>query len=182
MKESSASSVIDGNVIKGIRAAVYHHQAVPVDAGIRHIGPSLTHTITDPDSGKSWNAIMAVEQNSEAPILGLQFHPEFFIHNPSIQAPNAELTNAELMQIARDYVPSGTNERGLRDPVDMAASGILAHMSSDNDDLWKILASAANTYRNKSGITQEALLQKKERLRKVNEVSSFDSVANSAMQ
>lgn len=110
---------------------------------------------------------MAVEQNSGAPILGLQFHPEFFKHNPSIQAPYAELTNAELKQFARNYVSPGTKERGLRDPADMVASGILEHMSSDNDELWKIFASAANTYRNKSGITQEALLQQKEKLRKI---------------
>ena len=165
MEEASSYSGIYGDVVSGIRAAVYHHQAVPVNADLKHIGPSLTHTVTDPDHGEKWNVIMAVEQNSGAPILGLQFHPEFFKDNPSIQASNAELTNDELIQIARNYERPGGNVRGLQNPSDMVESGILEHMSSDNDDIWKILADAANTYRNKSEITEEVLLQQKEKLR-----------------
>lgn len=136
-----------------------------MNADLKHIGPSLTHTVTDPDHGEKWNVIMAVEQNSGAPILGVQFHPEFFKYNPSIPASNAELTNDELIQIARNYEEQGRNVRGLQDPADMVKSRILEHMSSDNDDLWKIFADAANTYRNKSGITKEVLLQQKEKLR-----------------
>jgi anthranilate/para-aminobenzoate synthase component II len=172
MEEASPAGIY-GNVVSGIRAAVYHHQAVPVNADLKHIGPSLTHTVTDPDHGKKWDVIMAVEQNSGAPILGLQFHPEFFKDNPSIQAPNADMTNDELIQIARTYQRPGRNVKGLKDPSDMANSGILEHMSPDNDDIWKILADAANTYRNKSAITAEVLLQQKEKLRETKPIPSL---------
>jgi len=47
-------------------------------------------------------------------------------------------------------------------------------MSPDNDDIWKILADAANTYRNKSGITAEVLRQQKEKLRETKPMPSLE--------
>ena len=155
---------IYGGTLKNIRAALYHHQAVvDDDCEIANLHASMRRTVVDAASGK-WKVIMAFESSeTRAPIIALQFHPEFFVK----EAPgSAALDNKRFEAMANAYVPPNSNTTGFRHPRDMLASGILDHLSAGNDELWKILSDAANAHRIKAGITAEALVSQKGKLRR----------------
>jgi len=164
---------IYGRTLKDIRAAVYHHQAVDADSGIENLHASLRRTIVDAATGNNtWKVIMAFESSeTRAPIIGLQFHPEFFNEGVAPQ-DSAALDNKRLEAMANAYVQPNSNTRGFRDPRDMVASGILDHLSPGNDELWRILSNAAKAHRIKAGITPEALVSQRERLSAVDPTGS----------
>jgi len=158
---------IYGDTLKNIRAALYHHQAVLDDGvGIANLQTSLRRTLADPATGNnSWKVIMAFESSeTRAPIIGLQFHPEFFKEATAPQDSEA-LDNKHFEAMANAYVQPNSNTTGFRDPRDMIASGILDHLSPGNDELWRILSDAANFHRIKAGIKPEALVSQKGKLR-----------------
>lgn len=171
-RESKSSTAelmqgIYGRTLKDIRAAVYHHQAVvDGEGGIANLHASLRRTIVDGATGNNtWKVVMAFESSeTRAPIMGLQFHPEFFKQGAALQ-DSAALDNERLEAMANAYVQPNSNNTGFRDPRDMAASGILDHLSPGNDELWRILSDAANSHRIKAGITPEALVNQKGKLR-----------------
>jgi putative glutamine amidotransferase len=135
-----------GKLLDQLQTAVYHHQAVPAQTDMPHVVASSTRRLTEGGDGP-WNVAMAIEPKAGAPLVGVQFHPE--LHAASASATPAEWTNEELLQLARSWSRPGSNEHGLREPADMVASGILAHTSSGNDDLWRLLATAARAHRAK---------------------------------
>ncbi|GKT25610.1 gamma-glutamyl-gamma-aminobutyrate hydrolase family protein [Acidovorax sp. SUPP3334] len=150
-----------GTALQDIRAAVYHHQAVIDDPQARpDLRTALRRTIPSETGDTAWRAVMAVESSQpRAPLIGLQFHPEFF---------DASTATA----LASDGSPPSNQalERkavGLRNPADLIASGILDHMSPGNDALWKILSQAATAHRHKAAITADVLQAQKAALKPV---------------
>jgi gamma-glutamyl-gamma-aminobutyrate hydrolase PuuD/uncharacterized protein YjbI with pentapeptide repeats len=145
-----------GNALDKIRTAVYHHQAVPAGVAMAHLRPTLTRTLSAPPQTR-WEAVMAVESSAQmAPLIGVQFHPEFF-ERDSARAHAVSITNEELDRLASSHVDPETNIPGLTNPSHMIASGILDYMSAGNDDLWEILAQAAEARRRKARIGPDAL-------------------------
>lgn len=158
-----------GTALQGIRAAVYHHQAV-IDPpeGRPHLSTSLRRTIPSEGGETAWRAIMAVESSQpRAPLIGLQFHPEFFDGSTARGGEARPLSNTELEQLGAGYTRPGAQTSGLQNPADLIASGILDHMSPGNDALWKILSDAATAHRHKAAITAEALAEGRAKLRPV---------------
>ncbi|WCM88337.1 gamma-glutamyl-gamma-aminobutyrate hydrolase family protein [Acidovorax sp. NCPPB 3576] len=156
-----------GNALQDIRAAVYHHQAV-IDPpeGRPHLSTSLRRTIPSEGGETAWRAIMAVESSQpRAPLIGLQFHPEFFDGSTARGGEARPLSNTELEQLGAGYTRPGAQTSGLQNPADLIASGILDHMSPGNDALWKILSDAATAHRHKASITAEALVEGRAKLR-----------------
>jgi gamma-glutamyl-gamma-aminobutyrate hydrolase PuuD/uncharacterized protein YjbI with pentapeptide repeats len=154
--ELASGAEIYGNQLEDIRVAVYHHQAVP-NAELPHMTIPLARTIEH--DGKAFKVVMALARKFGAPMMAFQFHPEFFKQNPKAVAGDPDLTNDELIRLANAYQRPGSQEHGLRDPTDMVNSGILDHMSAENDGMWKIVAEAADAHRAKKGITGEVLQQ-----------------------
>ncbi len=158
-----------GQALQDIRAAVYHHQAV-IDPpeGRPHLSTALRRTIPSEGGETAWRAIMAVESSQpRAPLIGLQFHPEFFDGSTARGGEARPLSNAELEQLGAGYTRPGAQTSGLQNPADLIASGILDHMSPGNDALWKILSDAATAHRHKATITAEALAEGRAKLRPV---------------
>ncbi|WP_180970356.1 gamma-glutamyl-gamma-aminobutyrate hydrolase family protein [Burkholderia sp. WAC0059] len=128
--------------LKNLQTAVYHHQAVPEhQERLRYIEPAIIRN--------DW--IMAVEPiySGAAPIIGVQFHPEFL---DSANATGTELSDAKLAQLSQSARTPGDHDPGLRNPADIVESGIIRYMSPNNDELWKILSTAADTYRKKKAV------------------------------
>jgi gamma-glutamyl-gamma-aminobutyrate hydrolase PuuD len=145
-----------GNALDGIRTAVFHHQAVPAGAEMTHLQPALTRTIDGPPDAR-WEAVLAAESSGQmAPLIGVQFHPEFFESGPA-RAGAASVSEVKLDWLARRYIDPESNLPGMTNPAHMIASGILNHMSPGNDALWKILAGAAQIHRHKAQIRPEVL-------------------------
>ena len=157
-EKRNGSTGIYGDALKDLQTAVYHHQAVPDHhESLRYIEPSVVRN----------NWVMAVEPiySGAAPIIGAQFHPEFF---DSVKAAGLELSDKRLIELSQKARTPGNADSGLRDPADLVNSGIIHYMSPNNDKLWKVLSDAANTYRNKKRVVrQDALRQQKSRLRKL---------------
>ena len=108
---------------------------------------------------------MAVESSQQmAPLIGVQFHPEFF-DTGSARTGSSSITEAKLDRLARTYVDPETNTPGMAHPGHMIASGILDHMSAGNDELWKILADAAEARRCKARIGPDVLASGKAALK-----------------
>ncbi|GKS89610.1 gamma-glutamyl-gamma-aminobutyrate hydrolase family protein [Acidovorax sp. SUPP2539] len=156
-----------GNALQDIRAAVLHHQAVIDDpAGRPHLSTALSRTIASEEGGTAWRAIMAIESSQpRAPLIGLQFHPEFFEGSTARGGDARPLSNAELEQLGKGYTRPGSQTPGLQNGTDLVASGIVDHMSPGNDALWKILSDAATAHRHKAAITAEALAEGRAKLR-----------------
>lgn len=146
-----------GKTLHKIRSAVFHHQAVPADAVAPHLQPTLTRSLSAPSDIRR-EIVMAVESSQQmAPIIGVQFHPEFF-DKDSARTGSQSITEAKLERLARKYVDPKTNTPGMAHPGHMIASGILDHMSSENDDLWKILAAVAKARRDRVWIKPDVLI------------------------
>lgn len=144
------------NALDKIRTAVYHHQAVPANAAMAYLRPTLTRTLSAPPQTR-WEAVMAAESSGQmAPLMGVQFHPEFF-EGDSARAGALSITDAKLDRLASRYVDPETNLPGMTNPAHMVASGILDYMSPGNDALWKILADAAEVHRYKAQIRSDVL-------------------------
>lgn len=152
------SAGLYGDALKDLQTAVYHHQAVPSDQeSLRYIEPSVIRN----------NWVMAVEpiHSGAAPIIGVQFHPEFF---DSAKAAGLKLSDEQLVKLSQTARASGKTDSGLRDPRDLVDSGVIHYMSPNNDKLWRVLSDAANTYRNKkTAVRPDALRYQKSRLREV---------------
>jgi len=145
-----------GSTLHRIRSAVFHHQAVPAGAVAPHLQPTLTRSLSAPFDIRR-EIVMAVESSQQmAPLIGVQFHPEFF-ESGSSRAGSSSITEAKLDRLARTYVDPQTNTPGMAHPAHMIASGILDHMSPENDALWKILADAAEARRWKARIGPDVL-------------------------
>lgn len=162
--ETPAPHSLFGDRLERIRAAVYHHQAVPDNGAIGpHLQASLQRAVPKtegdlaPGEPRTWQVVMAFESAQVgAPLMGFQFHPEFF--DRLRQSPeSAGLSNEQLIALAKAYQRPGADQPGLRDPTDMIASGILEHMSAGNDALWRVLSDAAGAHRAKAGIRPENL-------------------------
>jgi gamma-glutamyl-gamma-aminobutyrate hydrolase PuuD/uncharacterized protein YjbI with pentapeptide repeats len=153
-----------GHALHRIRSAVFHHQAVPAGAATAHLQPALTRSLSAPPQAHR-EVVMAAESSAQmAPLIGVQFHPEFF-DSGSAQAGSASLTEAKLDRLGRKYVDPETNTPGMAHPAHMIASGILDHMSPGNDALWKILADAAEARRCKARIGPDVLASGKAALK-----------------
>jgi putative glutamine amidotransferase len=145
-----------GHALHRIRSAVFHHQAVPAGAATAHLQPVLTRSVSAPLLTQC-DVVMAAESSAQmAPLIGVQFHPEFF-DSGSPRDGSASITEAMLERLASTYVDPATNTPGMTHPAHMIASGILDHMSPGNDALWKILADAAQAHRCKARIGPEVL-------------------------
>ncbi len=145
-----------GDALDNLRTAVFHHQAVPAGAAMAHLQPALTRTLDGPPDAR-WEAVMAAESSGQmAPLIGVQFHPEFF-ESGSARAGVASVSEVKLDRMARRYVDPENKLPGMTTPAHMIASGILNHMSPGNDALWKILADAAEVRRCKARIGPEVL-------------------------
>ncbi|MGI4938077.1 MAG: gamma-glutamyl-gamma-aminobutyrate hydrolase family protein [Janthinobacterium lividum] len=138
-----------GNRFGSFRAAVYHHQAVSLQDLANTTGSlkaTVIHPVVDDLTGEVWQIPMVVENMSiAAPIIGLQFHPEFFASAQGQSGSARERagaaavpSNDDLVALARSYRAAGSANPGLRTPQDMVNSGILNHMSSENDEFWKM--------------------------------------------
>lgn len=145
-----------GNALDRIRTAVYHHQAVPAGVAMPPLEPALTQNLGGTPDPRC-EVVMAVESSAQmAPLMGVQFHPEFLEEDPAWQAP-ASITNDTLVWLASRHVDPQTGASGVSTPDQMIASGILRYMSADNDVAWKILAQAAEARRHKARIEPEVL-------------------------
>ncbi|MDA8445095.1 gamma-glutamyl-gamma-aminobutyrate hydrolase family protein [Paracidovorax valerianellae] len=156
-----------GTALHNIRAAVYHHQAVIDDQEARpDLRTALRRTIPSAAGDTAWRAVMAIESSQpRAPLIGLQFHPEFF-DGSTASGDASPPSNQQLEEKAV----------GLRNPADLIASGILNHMSPGNDALWTILSQAATAHCHKAAITAEALQAQKAALKPVQSTAVEEAV------
>jgi gamma-glutamyl-gamma-aminobutyrate hydrolase PuuD len=117
---------IFGNTLNETRVAVYHHQAVPADAKLQGAESVLLHQVTD--RGKNREIVAAIESSHGAPLMAVQFHPELFDEQTS----------------GRATIPIP-----IQKPQDLIESGIANSTSPQNDELWSLLAQAAEAHQQK---------------------------------
>lgn len=147
---------IYGTKMDDLHTAVCHHQAVRFDTAMEHVQASVTHAISD-ENNTVRTVVMSLEaSNSAVPLVGVQFHTEFF----EPHALNSTATsNLHLESIART--------RGLETPMEPVNSGMLNYMSDNNLNFWKIVADMENNYRAKKLIDTQVLELAKEKLTSV---------------
>jgi len=150
---SDAPNSIYGNMFKNIHTAVCHHQAIRSDSDMDQLRPSISHVVQDA-VGAQRKVTMAVEPiHSGVPMVGIQFHTEFFqLNELNASAP----TNDDLKKLARSLV--------LDTSTDLVKSDILRYMSGNNPKFWELVASMASVYRSKRFITPSGLQAAKEGL------------------
>jgi gamma-glutamyl-gamma-aminobutyrate hydrolase PuuD len=127
-----------------LRTVVFHHQAVPADTLLPNLEAVTHREIQDAAQEKNWDVVMAMEQSHGVPVIGFQFHPEFFSEEVAAQQDKAStpLCNKVLQAL----------DPPVRTPGALLRSPSLQHMSPENEAFWAVMGDVAKAFRVKKQV------------------------------
>lgn len=129
-----------------LRTAVFHHQAVPAETTFKCLEVVAQRFVRDSVRGNdNWNVVMAVEQAHGAPVIGFQFHPEFF-------PGGVEIKPSERYERFSNQVLKRLENGQLRTPSDLLRSPCLKNMSIENEGFWSLMGEFARVYNAKKQV------------------------------
>jgi gamma-glutamyl-gamma-aminobutyrate hydrolase PuuD len=129
------------------RTVVFHHQAVPADTLLPNLEAVTHREIQDAVQEKNWDVVMAMEQSHGVPVMGFQFHPEFFSEEVAAQQERSSmpLCNKALQAL----------DPPVRTPGALLRSPSLQHMSPENEAFWAVIGDVAKAFRVKKQVISE---------------------------
>lgn len=138
-----------GHLLDNLTTAVYHHQAVPRE-------PYPARGLEAASHDDRW--ILATESaySGAAPLIGLQFHPEFYQASEASSATENDTVSTQ--RLVADRSATQPHDQGLQNPSELVSRGLTTMMSQQNDRIWSVFSeSVGQAFHKKAAVRSSNL-------------------------